>query len=481
MLVAVTADEILDGSLEVTGPDGLTEEAVLQGAGGTTGEGGQDRATASLVVDRTVAGRYQVVVTTESPGAFELSVQEVEVTEVPEDDRVSGAITTDRLVEVFEVETPGGEDVLAIQLKGDSELAAELEVTTNGWTDSAYSFFGEPGTLVVGGPTAEDVRIVVGGYESAGTYELSVTRIEVVEMFVGQRENRSITSENPAGVFEFDVTGRPLTVTVRPEDTLDVVTTLYGTDGRTQWVDAAAEGAAELIIAPDTGQRSRIVVTSTQSTAGAFEISLARTDVVDMDLGTPVPGAITPDSPVGVFQLNAPPETSYVVEVDPVAGLDAELQLSGPYADINGSDRLPANGTESLDVIGGTDGTPALVVVSGNGSTGRYEVTIREPETEQLVLGDTVEGQIGTSHAAGWFAFDAPTDDPVVIELEPSPELDAIVEVVDPNGSTVWSDSGLDGEAEVIELDGSVGRYVVLVRGFEESTGAYSLTIRPAG
>ena len=182
-----------------------------------------------------------------------------------------------------------------------------------------------------------------------------------------------------------------------------------------------------------------------------------------------------------MFQLDAPPETSYVVEVDPAAGLDAELQLSGPYGYIDGSDRLPANGTEILDVIGGTDGTRALVVVSGKGSTGRYEVTIREPETEQLVLGDTVEGQIGTSHAGGWFVFDAPTDDPVVIELEPSPALDAIVEVVDPNGSTVWSDSGLDGGAELIELDGSVGRYLVLVRGFAESTGAYSLTIRPTG
>ena len=290
VLVAVTAAGSLDGWLEVTGPDGLTESAMLQGAEGTTGEGGQDRTTASLVVDRTVAGRYQVVVTTESPGAFEVSVQEVEVAKVPEDGRVSGAITADRPVEVFEVETPGGGDVLAIELKTDSDLAAELGVSTNGWTDAAYSFFGEPVTLAVGGATAEDVRIVVGGYDSTGAYELSVTRTGVVEMSAGQTANGSITSEHPAAVFEFDGTGRPPAVTVRPGDTLNVATTLYGTDGPTQWVDEAGEGAVELLIAPDTGQRSRIMVTSTQSTVGDFDISLDDTDVVEVDLGTSVPG-----------------------------------------------------------------------------------------------------------------------------------------------------------------------------------------------
>ena len=83
-------------------------------------------------------------------------------------------------------------------------------MTTNGWTDSTYSFFGEPGALAVGGATAEDVRIVVGGYESTGTYELSVTRTGVVEMYAGQTANGSITSDHPAAVFEFDGPGRPL-------------------------------------------------------------------------------------------------------------------------------------------------------------------------------------------------------------------------------------------------------------------------------
>ena len=102
VLVPVTAAEILDGPLDVTGPDGFTGSALLGAPAARRGTG-SGSATASLVVDRTVAGRYQVVVTTIS-WRLEVSVQEVEVTKIPEDGRVSGAITADRPVEVFEVE-----------------------------------------------------------------------------------------------------------------------------------------------------------------------------------------------------------------------------------------------------------------------------------------------------------------------------------------------------------------------------------------
>jgi len=90
-----------------------------------------------------------------------------------------------------------------------------------------------------------------------------------------------------------------------------------------------------------------------------------------------------------------------------------------------------------------------------------------------------VSGGIEAGNPGGVFQFDARANQPFAVELGPDNSLDAVLEVKGPGGFDEYADAGSSGaEEEVIVNNRVAGRYLVVVTGYESTTGEYELSLQ---
>jgi len=96
-----------------------------------------------------------------------------------------------------------------------------------------------------------------------------------------------------------------------------------------------------------------------------------------------------------------------------------------------------------------------------------------------VAVDDSVSGSIEAGNPGGVFQFEAPADQPLVVEVGPDDSLDAVVEVRGPGGLDEYADDGSSGGVEEVVVDEPVaGRYLVVVTGYGSTTGEYELSLR---
>jgi hypothetical protein len=335
---------------------------------------------------------------------------------------------------------------------------------------------------VVGLCVAAAVALVVGlrNDSSETSNDSSATSTVAVD---GEPVSGAIEPGNARSRFAFEAPAdRALVVEVVPDDSLDAVLRVTGPDGFDEEVDAGTRGATETVLVDGSvAGRYLVVVTGFGSATGEHELSVRPADVVDLAVGESVSGAIEPGNPGGVFAFEALADRALVVEVVPDDSLDAALKVTGPDGFDEEVDAGVSGGTETVLVDGSVAGR-YLVVVTGyeESAKGEYELSVRPVDVVDLAVGESVSGAIEPGNPRGVFAFEAPADRPLVVDVVPDDSLDAVLKVTGPDGFDEEVDAGVGGGTESVLVDGSVaGRYLVVVTGYEESAkGEYELSVR---
>ncbi len=101
-----------------------------------------------------------------------------------------------------------------------------------------------------------------------------------------------------------------------------------------------------------------------------------------------------------------------------------------------------------------------------------------------LLYGDVVDGTIDESGPSVW-DFVGLEGEVIDIIVEPEGDLDVVFDVLDEDGNSILPDGEMDaafGTEEIRELTiPASGSYYIMVRGFADATGNYTLTIAEAG
>jgi hypothetical protein len=398
---------------------------------------------------------------------------------------VSGTIESDSPRSVYSFEPEGGRPLI-VEVKPEDRLDAVLEVRYPDGLEQQVDAGGGGATetVIVTVYEAGNHRVNITGFRSSGDFELSIHPATVVDLAVGDDESGGIEPTVPGGVFAFEASqGEAVAVEVVPDESLDVLLTVIDPDGRPLQEDASAQGESELVIVDgSTAGRHLVVVSGADPSAkGEYELSIDPVDVVDVAVGTSVPGKIDAAKPYGVFAFEASADRLLAVEVVPDVSLDTVLNVVDPDGVHRSADAGADGGIEVVGVPGSPAGRHLVIVTGFMSAEGEYDLSIRPVNPVDLAIGTTVTGTLDAARPYGVFAFEAPAGQPLVVEVEPTETLDVVLEVFDPNGSPQEADVELEGGTESVDVDGSVaGRHVVLVTDFfGMAEGEYAVSVRP--
>jgi hypothetical protein len=180
------------------------------------------------------------------------------------------------------------------------------------------------------------------------------------------------------------------------------------------------------------------------------------------------------------FEFEAPAGQPLVIEVAPDDSLDAVLEVMGPEDFDQEADAGSSGEAEGVIVNAADVGRYQAVIGGAGSSSGDFRLSVRQADVVDLAVGDSVSGAIEAGNPGGVFEFEAPAGQPLVIEVAPDDSLDAVLEVMGPDGSNEELDEGGGGEIELVVADGSVpGRNLVVVTGYGSTTGKYELSVQP--
>jgi hypothetical protein len=398
---------------------------------------------------------------------------------------VSGAIESEHASSVYSFEPEAGEPLI-LEVKPEDRLDAVLEVRYPDGLEQQVDAGGDGATesVIVTASEAGSHRVTITGFRSSGEFELSIHPADVVDLAVVDDESGGIAPADPGGVFAFEASeGQALAVEVVPDESLDVVLTLIDPAGRPQEEDASAEGGTEFVVVDGSAAGRHFVIVSgaDPSAKGEYELSIRPADVVDLAIGTTVTGTLDAENPRGLFMFEAPAGQPLDVEVVPGGTLDAVLEVIDPDGVHQFADAGYEGGIEAVVVDGSAAGHHLVIVTGLLSAKGEYELSIRPPDVVDLAIGTTVTGTIDAENPRGLFMFEAPAGRPLVVEVVPGETLDAVLEVIDPDGVRQFADAGYEGGIEAVDVDGSAaGHHLVIVTGFAVvAEGEYAVSVRP--
>jgi Novel STAND NTPase 1 len=282
--------------------------------------------------------------------------------------------------------------------------------------------------------------------------------------------------------FEFDVPqDRSLAIDVEPTSELDVLLEVFYPDGKTRFAnDAGAGGLEHVVLAGSAPGRYEVAVTG--SSPGEFDLTVAPIEDTALNVGQPLTGTIAGENDARAYAFEAPGDQPLAIEVVPVGTLDAVLEVK----DAKDYDRVAKSGglgqAETLLVPAGSR---YRILVSGSGATsGDFELSAQPAEVVEMNLGDTVSGSVGNGVPGVVYGFDAPDDQPVIVEVAPNDGVDIVLDVKEPNGSIDHSDTAGEGGSAAGGTEGVIlgaaGRSWVLINPYESLAGGYDLSVRPA-
>ncbi len=175
---------------------------------------------------------------------------------------------------------------------------------------------------------------------------------------------------------------------------------------------------------------------------------------------------------------------------------DGTLDLMVDVLDENGDSILEAGPVDenfdTEEILGlslPADGTYYIVVRGFADAAGTYELTLGEAgaigappvggESGSIAFGDTVSGEVAEAGAVSSWRFSAIEGDLIGAVVTVFGDFDAVVDVVDEAGDSILDgarDASFGDENLLIDIPAN-GEYSIQIRGFEDSTGAFDLTL----
>ncbi|HEX2785193.1 MAG TPA: hypothetical protein VHN36_16540, partial [Ilumatobacteraceae bacterium] len=191
---------------------------------------------------------------------------------------VSANIDATASAAVFDFEPPDSRTYV-VEVKPAITLDAVVQMTEpNGvFHNEDWGAEGGTETALVDSAVKGRYLFVVTGFETTmGKFDVSVRPADMVETDVGDTKSATIDASNPAAVFEFDASdGRPLTISVEPDNSLHPVLQLIDPTGTSEEVSNFDEGGAVTLPVDGTAKgRYRVVVRGYKSTTGRFQLSV---------------------------------------------------------------------------------------------------------------------------------------------------------------------------------------------------------------
>jgi hypothetical protein len=136
-------------------------------------------------------------------------------------------------------------------------------------------------------------------------------------------------------------------------------------------------------------------------------------------------------------------------------------------------------------------------VTSFDSSTGSFEVAVEEQESTELGPGEEATGNLAEPGDLAVYRVVADGSEPIAIDIvpvtieadaaggqtqqKPPAPLDVEVELVDPAGIGTRTDSRQAGERESARTGGTEGEYILVVRGYQASTGPFDIVAAERG
>jgi hypothetical protein len=338
---------------------------------------------------------------------------------------------------------------------------------------------------------AADRPILEAIANSVRLFTPTVVEDDLDEGFIGYDETitGSVATDTSARWFFTGNEDDVVTIVVEPEGTFDVVVDLQDEFGLSLLPGGPVDQSfgTERITnfrLPHTGDYF-IVVRGYAGSAGEYSVALSRGGIVGIDL----PGStlvITPtlaEDGQHAYPFEAAAGAILELIVEPEGDLDVVLEI---YRDFGGEDdELIVSvdhsfGTEELEFEVPEDGNYYVLVRGFAGEAGTYELTMTAGVDIifELAVRDLVYGYVGEEGYLDYM-INGRDGESVTLTVESGEELDAVIEIVDLEGTIVAAvDDGFTGEAETLTYTFTADAlYLIRVRSFMGTPGSFVMAI----
>lgn len=422
------------------------------------------------------------------------------------------ALMTDMLGEFLDNAnlTDGPTDV---QINGRDAIYATYEGDSNGSpvVGEVYLIeFGSNAAVALGITSVEDAETYMPVFaDIVNTLEVSEpvagdtgtgdtgTGLPPEEGFLlyGDSVSGEIDSDTLPDVWSFiGLEGETIDLVVTPSDELDVVVDIVDESGNSivggEVDESFGEEALLGVVIPASGNYY-IVLRGFAGGMGSYDLTLTEAgagaahdgDVGSLTYGDTVTGEILGGSGEEAWTFTADAGDFIDVTARPI---DDEFDLILDVVDGNGRSILP-NGEVDLSFDAEyvrnlkveESGTYAILVRGYEGSTGSYELTLRQPNDGQpgsiIISGD----ELVDAEDAHFFPFTALEGEIVTMQVQPgSVETDVVVEFWNDDTDEILGEQDLSTGFEELTVEiPETANYYFLVRGFEGSTGPYDFAL----
>jgi hypothetical protein len=492
----------LNAVVELTIPEGVRR---LQNQ---LGRGQPEHMVVSPAAATTATREVRVTSPDSTTGVFEITLEEVVVTDLQTGSTENGDIAEPGSLAVFRVD-PSGADAIAVDItptpppvtptspsggqeessgqgdgsgrEGDSDCGKRcLDVVAERVDPTGVgSFFdsngaGESETVPIVGSEGPNL-VVVRGYQAiTGPFTIAATQLEQT-LAADEPSTGEITPE--AEVAEFPLAlpggGTYAIVTVVPDEEFDPVVDIREADGDTQFIDNDGQGGAEDALIGDEAGVYFVSVSGFEGSTGAFTIEVDQQRSEPLVPDQPVSREVGPATDSLLFTVDLDDGGSFaLVSVVPDDGVDAFLEVIDPAGEFQYIDNDGDSGAEDA-LIGDAPGRYLIRVSGYEGSTGAVEVVATPLQVTALEPGGTVT-------ATGPTVFEVAVADGEVLVLRASPaspDTSFSVRIEDAEGGFLQAGSTSPGEpADVILPSGFVSNYLVLVNSSGQQDYTATLT-----
>ena len=250
---------------------------------------------------------------------------------------------------------------------------------------------------------------------------------------------------------------------------------LVGPGGQGFYVASGTDDVIAAVLPTDG--RYRLQVFSLSNGTGPYRVQLQLPEGIDAQPGT-VTGTVTEQAPIDVRRVQSQAGGALAVSYD---------HLQQPIDDVSllaadGRTLVADYGTGHINWLIAPGGT-YLLVVSGKDFKGRSSYSVSMTLQEPLpIAGGSAQGQLGGVGQNAVYRQDSQQGDVATILVTPSKQLDAVVTVVQPDGTTLKvQDSQGAGLEELFTLSiQQTGPHLIVINAYSaaHATGGFRLAVR---
>jgi hypothetical protein len=221
-----------------------------------------------------------------------------------------------------------------------------------------------------------------------------------------------------------------------------------------------------------------------------------------LDAGETVTAGIEESGEMLLFSVEPSPAPQLAV-VRPVDAASGSVDRAAPNVAVEYTtpagvsrvvDELGPGGTERVMIPSAGENVDRgeLRVTASGSSVGSFEVSLSDIAVTELTGDGPLDGAIDAPGDVVVYSVDADEGSRIAIDVtpvaasEPSvsdgrsvKDLDVRLELIDPTGEGSVVDENGSGQSEAAAMGGTAGRYYVVVRGYETTTGAFTIVARP--